>query len=83
MTAHAEDCRAVGVHFVPLVLETVGGWGQDLIEMVRSLGRLQAQHWGSEPAEATCHLAQKVSITLWRGNAALWTAWQPSLQFWP
>ena len=79
MTAHAEDSRAAGVYFGPLVLEMVGGWGWDLIEMVKSLGRLQAQHLGSEPAEATRHLAQKVSISLWRGNAALWTAWQPSV----
>ena len=69
----------MGVHFIPLVLDSVRGWGQDLIETVKSLGRLQAQHLGSELAEATCHLAQKVSISLWRGNAALCTAQQPSV----
>ena len=79
MVVHAEDCQAAGVHFAPLVLETVGGCGQDLIEMVKSLGRLQAQRLGSEPAEATRHLAQKVSISLGRGNAALWTVRQPSV----
>ena len=60
-------------------MESVGGWGQDLIETVKSLGRLQAQRLGSESAEATRHLAQKVSIFLWNGNAALWTAQQPSV----
>ena len=79
IAAHAEDCQAAGVHFIPLVMETVGGWGRDLIETVKSLWRLQAQRLGSEPAKATRHLAQKVSISLWRGNAALWTARQPSV----
>ena len=64
MAAHAEDCRAAGVHFIPLVLESVGGWGWDLIKTVKSLGRLQAQRLGSEPAEAIRHLAQRVSISL-------------------
>ena len=77
MAAHAEDCRAAGVNFIPLVLESVGGCGRDLIETVKSLERLQAQRLGSEPAEAICHLAQRVSI--WRGNAALWTGQQPSV----
>ena len=79
MAAHAEDCRAAGVHFIPLVLESVGGWGRNLTKTVKSLGCLQAQLLGSEPAEATCHLGQMVSISIWRGNAALWTAQQPSV----
>ena len=67
------------MHLIPLVLKSVGGWGQDLIETVKTLGRLQAQRLGLEQAEATGHLAQWVSISRWRGNAALWTARQPSL----
>ena len=59
LAAHAEDCRAAGVHFVPLALESVGGWGRDLIETVKSFGNLQAQHLGSELAEAIRHLAQR------------------------
>ena len=74
MAVHAEDCQAAGVHFIPLVLQSVGGWCQDLIETFKSLGRLQAQRLGSEPTEATYHPAQKVSISIWRGNATLWTA---------
>ena len=74
MAAHAKDCRAVGVEFIPLVLESIGGWGQDLVETIKSLGRLQAHRLGSAQAEAIRHLAQRVSISLWRGNAALWSA---------
>ena len=47
MAAHAEGSGAVGVDFIPLVLESVGGWGRDLIETVKSLRRLHAQHLGS------------------------------------
>ena len=28
MAAHAEHCREAGVHFIPLVLEFVRGWGR-------------------------------------------------------
>ena len=63
MAAHAENSLAAGVHFIPLVLESFGGWGRDLIETVKTLGRLQAQ---------------KVSISLCRDIAALWLARQPS-----
>ena len=34
MAADAEDCRAAGVHFIPLDLVSVRGWGRDLIETV-------------------------------------------------
>ena len=76
LAAHAGDCHSVGVNFIPLVLESLGGWGQDLIDIVKAIGCLQAQHLGSLSSEAIHHLAQKVSISLWRGNSPLWTTCQ-------
>ena len=78
LAAHAEECRSAGVNFIPLVLESLGGWGQDLTDVVKAIGRLQAQRLGSFPSEAIHHLAQKISISLWRGNATLWTTRQHS-----
>ena len=43
LAVHAEDCRSMGVNFIPLVLESLEGWGQDLIDIVKTIGRLQAQ----------------------------------------
>ena len=38
---------------------------------IGSIGRLLGQRLGIPPAESTRHLFQRLSIALWRGNAAL------------
>ena len=40
MAAHAKSCRAVGVSFVPLVVETLGGWSKGAADALTSIGRL-------------------------------------------
>ena len=36
---HFEDCRRVGVSFLPLAVETLGGWSQDALVFLRAIGR--------------------------------------------
>ena len=72
MAAHAESCRAVGVSFVPLVIETLGGWSKGAADALTSIGRLLGQRLGIPPSESTSHLFQRCAISLWRGNATLW-----------
>ena len=74
LAAHGEECRLEEVNFIPLVLDFLRGWGQDLIDVVEASGHLQVQRHGSYPSEAIHHLAQKISISLRRGNATLLTA---------
>ena len=69
MVHHYEACQSVGVSFVPLVVETLGGWSDDAIQTICKIGRLLGQRF---PAESTQHLFQRLSIALWRGNAGLW-----------
>ena len=52
LAAHAEDCCSVGVNFIPLILESLGGWGQNLIDIVKAIGHLQAQCLGSLSSKA-------------------------------
>ena len=40
MASHAEAYHAVGVLFVPLVVESVGGWSDEAIHTIASIGRL-------------------------------------------
>ena len=77
MAAHADACRAVGVVFVPLVMETLGGWCDEAIRTIRWIGRQQGQRLGIPPAESTRQLFQCLAILLWRGNATLWIRRQP------
>ena len=52
MAAHAEACRAVGVLFVPLVVESLGSWSDEAIHTIASVGRLQGHRPGIPPSES-------------------------------
>ena len=63
MAAHAGPCRAAGVTFIPLVVESLGGWSEEAIYIIKSIGRLQgATTWDSStrnnppPFSTTIHL---------------------------
>ncbi len=70
-TAHATACHSVGITFIPLVVESLGGWGPEAISTLKDIGRLQGQRLGTPPSLATRHLFQRLAIRLWRGNATL------------
>ena len=40
IAAHAEACRTVGVSFVPLVVESLGGWSDEASDTIANIGRL-------------------------------------------
>ena len=79
VAAHQEDCLAVGVDFIPLIAETLGGWSVRACELIRRISRLMANRVGSSPSDTTTHLFQRLSICLWRGNAAMWANRQPTI----
>ena len=60
MSAHAESCRSVGVLFVPLVIESLGGWSDEASRTITSIGRLQGQRLGIPPSDSTRHLFQRL-----------------------
>ena len=47
--AHSEACHAVGVTFIPMVVETLGGWGEEAALTVKNIGRLQDLRLGIPP----------------------------------
>ena len=69
MAAHAEACRAVGVLFVPLVVRSMGGWSDEAIHTIASIGCLKGQRLGIPLSESIRHLFQRLTISLWKGNA--------------
>ena len=72
MTLHAAPCQAVGVSFVPLIVETLGGWSGLAVCSISHAGRILGQCLGIPAPESTCYLFQRCAICLWRGNATLW-----------
>ena len=75
--SHAEACRSVGVSFIPLVVESLGGWSEEAVDTISSIGRLLGQRLGIPPSESVRHLFQRCAISLWRGNAPLWIRCYP------
>ena len=61
IAAHAEACRSVGVHFVPIVAETFDGWSELAIDTIKSIGRLQVQRLGIPPPDSTRRLFQRLA----------------------
>ena len=45
--SHAEACHSVGVNFIPLVVESLGGWSKEAADTISSIGRLLGQRWES------------------------------------
>ena len=80
--SHNADCRAIGVSFIPIVAETLGGWSADSVVHIARIGRLVGQRLGTPPAIAVKHLFQRLSILLWKGNAALWARRLPLHSAW-
>ena len=54
------DCWASGLDFIPLIVETLGGWSEEAISTIRSIGRFQGQRlapltcFDSSPCGAEC-----------------------------
>ena len=76
---HAEPCQTKGIHFVPLIAETTGGWSDQAITNITQIGHFLGQRLGSSESEAIRLLFQQLAITLWRGNASLWIHRQTAL----
>ena len=68
---YANNCNNEGIKFYPLVVETLGGWHSDALEVIAKLARQLSSHTGGEIEEITRHLFQRLGVLLARGNAAL------------
>ena len=74
MVAHNAECRGAGVSFVPLAVESLGGWSHDAALQISRIGRLVGQRLGTSPAEAVSYLFQRLSICL----STMWVRHPPS-----
>ena len=64
-------CRAAGIAFIPLAVESLGGWHQVAVEEIKRLGKAHARQAG-ESEELTCRrLWQKLGLLVQKGNCAL------------
>ena len=80
--AHNKECRSVCVSFIPLVVESLGGWNDDAVVTFKRIGSSLGESTGLPPEEYTHHLFERLSVTPWRGNATQWLNHLPTHSSW-
>ena len=66
-----DQCRAQGIFFQPLVVETFGGWDKDALTFLKKIAGQGARRWGKKHSLEVKHFFQRLSVALQRGNATL------------
>ena len=77
MNKHSRPCQANGISFVPLVVETLGGWDGDALFHLRLIAKQTSARSASLASTATRHFFQRLSVLLQRANASLIAARAP------
>ena len=68
---HGEACRAQGIKFIPLPVETFGSWSEDATSVIGRLGKDLARATNQDESEVSRHLFGRLSILLMKGNSTL------------
>ena len=63
-------CQAEGIEFLPVVVETLGGWHKDGVEVISKLARQLASHTGGEKGKTLvpkngCALKSIITVKRW------------------
>ena len=66
-----ELCRQQGIAFVPLAMESLGGWHEVAIAQVKKLASSLARHTGQDEKTVVGHITSRCSLLLQKGTAAL------------
>ena len=77
MSGAAAACQREGIKFLPLVVETLGGWHHVGEREVKRLVAAKARHSGEEEEQALKNIFTRLSILVMRGNAAILSNWIP------
>ena len=60
-----------------MVVESLGGWGEEAVRVVRRLAGALARHTGEEEEDVLRHQFRKIANSLQRGNATILGARMP------
>ena len=71
MAESDEDCKREGIAFLPMVVETLGGWHKVAIGQIKKLTAAQARQTGEEEGETARRTWVRLAVLLQKGNAAL------------
>ena len=71
MRSAADDCRAQGISFLPMAVESLGGWHEVAVNQVKKLASALARQEGRQEGEVVAHAFQRLAIILQKGNAKI------------
>ena len=72
MRAAHDACDAQRISFIPLPVETFGGWHPVAAKQIARLGRELSRSPAAVPQDtASKHLFQRLALSIQKGNAAL------------
>ena len=74
LAAGLPACRAAGVEFIPLMVETLGGWSSEAILNIKIGQSLGQRTSPTFPAETVKHLFGHLAMAIWRGNHSVATS---------
>ena len=75
---YEQRCAGEGIHFLPVAVDTLGGWHPSALATIKKLGGQLARNVGREDGEVVRHLRQRLSVLLVRDNLAMLCARTPS-----
>ena len=80
MGKYSDWCEAEGIEFIPLIVDTFGGWHKESLEVVSKLGRQVSRQTGKEEEEIVRQLRQRVAILLVGDNVNMFDSRTPSFR---
>ena len=75
---YGERCEGEGILFLPMAVDTLGGWHPEALEVITRLGRQLARNVGKLDEEVVRHLRQRLGVLLVRDNVAMLCARTPT-----
>ena len=75
---YEDRCAAEGFTFLPMAVDTFGGWHPTALDIITKLGRQLARNVGKLDEEVVAHLRQRLGILLVRDNVAMLCARTPT-----
>ena len=76
---HDVPCRAVGVSFITIAIKSLGGWSELAPKSISLIGHLFGLGLGISTSINSLQHFQRYSVSLCRGNAALWLHFFPPI----
>jgi hypothetical protein len=71
-------CEREGLTFIPMVVDTLGGWHPAALQVITKLGRQVARAVGKEEGETVRQLRQRLAVLLVRDNMAMLNSRAPT-----